>query len=34
MKHLSFHSYLRKMTAGMAKYVNNFTIDTIHVHIN
>lgn len=22
MKHLSFHSYLRKMTAGMAKYVN------------
>lgn len=24
MKHLSFHSYLRKMTAGVAKYINHF----------
>lgn len=27
MKHLSFHSYLRKMTAGMAKCVNQFYVN-------
>lgn len=26
MKHLSFHSYLRKMTAGVAKLVYHFCV--------
>lgn len=30
MKHLSFHSYLRKMTAGIAKYIINFYLTFLY----